>query len=365
LTLPLIKPGGWAPNSKLTSDEINAFQANLIKAIDGVNGGTVTLLAALILAGSDVRIANILRVLTGAQLIVDSGGTLSIPVGAIQSLAGALNVLSGGAINIQGGADINVAATGEVNLATGATLKVDGILTVPGGGQVHLTGQTTLHGGADLDLVDTSAIHLATGTAINANSGSNVNINGTAQLNVASTAIAEIATADRLTIAAAPFSFRLSGTPLFAATGWAATSEGNWDMVADGGQLLTFALPLHVGDTLQTLTMRLAGAGMGNGGHVGIPTDRPEIQFFRKDVNGVIPTPTTQIDGSANVAAYDAAHDVTLSFGPGLLIGNTQTYYVRIRAEGPTGSLANRTRVYAITGTGLGRSFRGSNEIYT
>jgi hypothetical protein len=39
-------------------------------------------------------------------------------------------------------------------------------------------------------------------------------------------------------------------------------------------------------------------------------------------------------------------------------------HYVRVLAEGPTGGVANKTRLCSIDGTLLARSYRGTTEIY-
>lgn len=367
MTFPLIKPGGWAPNAPLTSDEINAFQANLVKALDGVNGGTFTLLAALIFAGADVRIAAILRILSGGQLVVDSGGNLTISAGAIQALAGALNVASGGAINVANGGDINVAAGGAINLATGATQVVDGIVSVPAGGAIHSSGQHTLHDSADINLEDSSRINLATGTELNANNGSLVKLNGTAVMTVASTALVTAALPERLNIDSAPFTARLSMIPYKADAGWVSDYDGRWTWTAAEGEAAMFSFPLRPGDSLLTVVVRIHGNATGGGSHGGSPpTEKPLVEVYRKDENGVSTLVGSQIDSVATGGAYDAAHDITVSFGPGHTPVTNNIYFVKVTAEGSPGTpgVPASTKVLSMKFTGLARSYRGTNEVY-
>ena len=86
MTITDPKSGGWVANEKLTSPQMNLVRAGLLKALDGVDGGTYSLSTDLIFGGAgDVQIDNVLRILTGASLIVDVGG------GAIFDGAAAFN----------------------------------------------------------------------------------------------------------------------------------------------------------------------------------------------------------------------------------------------------------------------------------
>ena len=364
MTLPLVKPAGWDDEDLLTSDEMNLLQALLVRALDGQDGGTYELDDDLIFDGAGaVVIANDLQVQSGATATI--AGTMDVTGTLDVESTGALNVRTGGELNVKTGAVVTYESGSQEVIASGASSHVSGDLDVENGGDL------TLKNGADQIVASGGEIAVQAGGLLNIAGDANIQSGGEqtvlsgGQLTVAAGGIIQMATPDLLTINASGFSFRLGGTAVFAATGWSSTSEGNWDMTADSGQLLTLALPLHVGDSLTSVSMRLSGSGMGNGGHASIAgMDMPEIQVIRKDVNGNVVVAGTQVDTSANAAAYDAAHTVTLSLGPGLSIGLNETYYVRLRAEGPTNSIANRTRVYMITGTGLARSYRGSNEIY-
>lgn len=76
MTLTAAKVGGWSIGEILTSDQVDHMDAEIVKAVDGTDGGTYNPSANLIFGGAgEVRINNVLRILTGADFIVDSGGT--------------------------------------------------------------------------------------------------------------------------------------------------------------------------------------------------------------------------------------------------------------------------------------------------
>lgn len=78
MTLTAAKVGGWAIGEILTSDQMDFLQAELLKALDGVGGGSYTLGANLTLAGAgELRLDNVLRVRTGADLFVDAGAAFA------------------------------------------------------------------------------------------------------------------------------------------------------------------------------------------------------------------------------------------------------------------------------------------------
>lgn len=69
MTLTAAKVGGWAFGDLLTSDEVDHLQAELLKAIDAVNGGTYTLSAPLIFNGT---------VEFNDDLVINASGELTI-----------------------------------------------------------------------------------------------------------------------------------------------------------------------------------------------------------------------------------------------------------------------------------------------
>lgn len=65
--------GGWALNEVLTSAQMNAIRTELLKCIDGANGGTYALNDPLVFDGDEVRFDAVLRMRTGSDLFIDAG----------------------------------------------------------------------------------------------------------------------------------------------------------------------------------------------------------------------------------------------------------------------------------------------------
>lgn len=112
MTLTAAKPGGWAFDEILTETQMNHLQAELLKAIDGVNGGAYTLGSALTFAGAAVNFDADVHVRNGGNLIVDSGGDLFIQVGGRQFVRGELEVETGGLLSVESGGDLNIEPNG-------------------------------------------------------------------------------------------------------------------------------------------------------------------------------------------------------------------------------------------------------------
>jgi hypothetical protein len=70
MTLADPKVGGWIDHEILTHDQVNAIRTELLKAIDGVGGGTYTLAAPLILNGT-VEINDDLVIEASGELTID------------------------------------------------------------------------------------------------------------------------------------------------------------------------------------------------------------------------------------------------------------------------------------------------------
>jgi hypothetical protein len=118
----------------------------------------------------------------------------------------------------------------------------------------------------------------------------------------------------------------------------------------------TLYLPLNNiidGSTLTSVTVTLAGASYsGAAGHGGsLPATMPTLKLYRQD-QGSPPAQTqiggTTTDSSANAAAYDAAHSVTIS-GLSEAVVQTKQYYLLLTGEASTNSVANTTGVLAIS----------------
>lgn len=104
MTLSDPKTGGWSTSELLTSGQCNAIRTELLKAVDGVGGGTYTLSAPLIFLGDNVR-------LDSDDIDIVAGGVLS--------------VLSGGKAEVESGGEFDVLSGGQVTYRAGATMVVE------------------------------------------------------------------------------------------------------------------------------------------------------------------------------------------------------------------------------------------------
>lgn len=117
MTLSDPKPGGWTDEEVLEHEHMNNIRTELLKAIDGAGGGTYTLSTDLEFAGSgEVQISNVLRVLTGADLFVDSGAVLQVDGSGWEFNAA-------GAFNAQVDLSGNVDFFADVDVRAGATMR--------------------------------------------------------------------------------------------------------------------------------------------------------------------------------------------------------------------------------------------------
>lgn len=75
--------------------------------------------------------------------------------------------------------------------------------------------------------------------------------------------------------------------------------------------------------------------------HVTLPQYKPEIKFLRYSLTGSVTVVGTETDAPANVAAYNAPHDIVLDLGSGTeeVIDRENNYYVlNFTAEDGTNS---------------------------
>jgi hypothetical protein len=75
VTISIIKVGGWAHEDILEASEMNDFQDELIKAIDGVDGGSYDPSSHITFGGAtgEIRFDYRLRLRSGGELLTDSG----------------------------------------------------------------------------------------------------------------------------------------------------------------------------------------------------------------------------------------------------------------------------------------------------
>jgi hypothetical protein len=149
VTLTAAKVGGWSIGELLTSDQVDHLQAQILKAVDGIDGGTYTLSAALIIAGDTVRIDEELYINAGAELISDGpvhfrpGAPLLVSDGFQFDDVGEFN----GTVGFSTGGIVNFAAGNTVVISELGDLTVDSdshIMRLPmTAGVPHFTGGTS------------------------------------------------------------------------------------------------------------------------------------------------------------------------------------------------------------------------------
>lgn len=362
MTLAVINPGGWAPEEVLTSDQMNALQSELIKALDGIGGGSYTLTAPLIIGGSEVRFSTVLRLLAGGFFNVDAGGEISV--------TGVIDIEDGGQIDVKDGGRIDVRSGAGLHLDAGAECDIDT--------DVDLAATKTLFLHGTIDVLGTGS-----GGAIIARNGSTITLDGTvnmtfnSELNLAlgadivcaNGAQVQVYDSEDLLINNSSFAFRLTLTPVYiSSTGGvpdffasAGFSTPKWVQHASGG-LIVFALPLKPGDQLTTLRVNLTGK-VGAVGHVGAPTGLPHVTLYSADINGDQTFIADADDPVATLPAYNSPHGITLSGGLLPFLVTDHALYIVVRGE-QTGFEADKTAVLSIDGTGVARGFRGPLEFY-
>ena len=285
MTIADPKAGGWSLGELLTNGQMDAIRSGLLKAIDGVDGGTYSLSAPLIFQGDDVRLdSDDIDIVSGGELSILSGGLLSVEMG------GAAQCESGGQWNVLSGGDIDVA----------------------NGGTISLSG----------------AIEMATGSQIHTNTGGTITIGNINNLVV-----------DGLTVLE-----QWDGVPLFVESGWGGVVASSGAFVqTDVSTAHRLWLPLHLraGDVLTQCRVRLDGGfGAGHGGGFP-PATMPTAEVIRRNAETGVGTsiagPTS--DSSASAGAYDVPHDLTLGSISETSTG--QPYAVIIRGEAGANAIAN------------------------
>jgi hypothetical protein len=363
MTLAVINPGGWDPEEVLTSDQMNALQAEMVKAIDGVGGGSYTLTADLVMNGGGEWVLSVKVNILG-DLVIESGAFLqvlgTIQLSGVETLTGVINVTGpGGTINVQEDGFIRVKSDGAIDIESGAALGISGIASVFGQLDIKTGGRIDVEGTGHIDLADTSKINLATGTKIVGATGSEVRMFHAEELTIAS-------------LSTTPFRLMLTPVTISSSGGvpdWKPFVEGvpTWLMhEVTGSRSIVFALPLRTGDVLVSLRMTLQGQA-GVSGHAAVPANRPRLQLCSLDTAGTLTVVQEVTDPvSTPVAAYNASHSNTVLSG-GLLpytVG-TNLLFVRVISESGVGTAeADKTLLTAIDGDVIAKTYRGTFEFY-
>lgn len=366
MTLELIKPAGWDPEDVLTSDEMNAFQEELVKAIDGVDGGEYAIAIGLVLNGPGQLVLNLQTNVT-TELVIETGAFLQLVgtllMSGVQTVTGDINVAgpggeinlqssgrldvqSGGIVRVESGGDIDVESGGEVNVKSGGRVDVEsgGIVHVLSGGDLDLDG--------DLDVGSTGRINLLGSSKILGSFNSEIQVFDADDLTINNSSVGF-----RVALTAAHVEETTPGDP-----SWSSEATGTWLMKNADGLFICFPLLLRPGDVITSLRMTLdGGAGAGHGGTN--PTDMPQLQLVRVSTSGVLTVVQTTTDPVTG-ASYNSVHSVTMSGGALPYTVTSDVHLVRVRAEGPTGGVAFSTRLCSIDGTLTAKGFRGATEVY-
>lgn len=296
MTLTDPKPGGWANEETLTSDQMDDIVAELIKAVDGVNGGTYALQSDLVFEGpAAVHFA-------GDVEVEDTG---SIFFSALSSLT------FQGTVTFGGTSTVNYNSGSDTTFLSGALLDIES--------GVALT--------AALDTG--SSVAFETGSDLTLEAGVNFLVQELADLDVDDDTISYqiVLSAADIEESSNEHTWSLSD----------ANGPGLWvqQLVAPAsGAQIHFPLRIPAGDTINRFSVVLNG-GVG-GGHAVLPT-LPEFTLVEVNSGGASDIATAQ-ENSANLAAYEVAHafqvDNTSTSGalPYTVLGGRH-YYLRVNGE--------------------------------
>lgn len=350
----------------------NGLATELVKAVDGVNGGTYTLGSVLRFEGADVQIAADLEVVSGGEINVQSGGLINI--------TGDIQVKSGGDVNVESGGDIHLVSGAGLELDPGAVLLVEGDIDVASGGDINLAS------GAEINVNSGGAVVLGSGGAVTVGGGGTIDVSG--DVNIASGGDLNVASGGDIVVAAGGLvtiedqndllinsdavNARLSLTPT-----WIEVATGpTWDRTASspGGALIQtqvdataqyiamFPVVLPPGDDILAVTTVLHGTIGSAGAHADLPGLMPQIALVSVDAAGTQTTIDTVTDSSASVGAYDANHSVVLALGAPETVSGSNAYYVLVLGEAGSDSQANSLGIRSITVSAVARSFRGTGS---
>ena len=279
----------------------DAVGDQIVKAVDGVGGGTYTLGSALRFQGADVEINAGLEILA----------------------AGELNVQSGGLINVLDGGILTVAENGILMVDANGDLQVDGNFLLGGAG-----------------VIDSAA-------ALRSNATECLTINGPTD-------------AFRCTLGSAVVQHSGGAptwTPETRGRGWRQADVA-------GGFEVAFPITLPVGEDIVSITVAVNG-GVGAGhASLPAGTDRLRVLLVRTDTAGVATVLAERYDQSASVGVYDADHAVVLASGSldggslPITTNDLHTYWICIEGEHGANAVANTTVVQAVVGVNVARLYR-------
>lgn len=391
MSLTAANPGGWSLNEVLTSAQMTHLQNELLKAIDGVNGGTYTLASPLEFAGADVRIAADLEVISGGEINIQNGGALNVLAGGVIDFSGDLHISSGGELVVESGGLLTLQNGSDMAVDGTALITLDGTLLVDAGGSIEVNGSGAINLNVGSDMTVTSAditvngggqIILAGGSLIVSTgfvqcNGGDINMTAGSFINAGAGAGVNLEDAEDLTINGSNETFRLTLVPVLN------DPLGPWERTTPGSGLLGwyqfdvaavrriwFAIPVPPGDDLVDVFVRVDGDAMGVGPHAALPATMPQIDLFTVDINGQLSAAlATKVDPSGSAAVYDGVHNIILQNGS-LTSGTmprtaTQSpFYVRVSGEFGANSQLGLT-ILSITGNVTARSYRNDEAVWS
>jgi hypothetical protein len=375
MALTAANPGGWSLNEVLTSAQMTHLQNELLKAIDGVNGGTYTLASPLTFQGSDVRIAADLEVISGGEINIQSGGALNVLAGGILDFSGDLHISSGGElivesgglVTFENGSDMFVDGTAVIDLEGSLAVNSGGSIDVTSGGDINVTSaDVTINGGGQILLNGGGLLIGATGF-IQANGG-DITLGSGSFLNAGAGAGVNVEDAEDITINDSPEGFRTTLVPLGNVGGsWVPrmTSELVWEQVAAGLDRIAFPLAIRPGDDLIDVFVSLNGEN----GHAALPATMPEVRLVRAALDGTLTTLAVKVDPSASTGVYEAPHYVVLQTGSldsGAMprLATDEPLYIVVTGEAGADAIGG-LEIGSITGNITARSYRGDLAIYS
>jgi len=116
---------------------------------------------------------------------------------------------------------------------------------------------------------------------------------------------------------------------------WRTASNGWMNRDTAGADAIMIPLPPMLGASISSVTMYLDGDAGGAGPHGGLPGTMPTISLYQiaADAALMLSLVGTATDNSANVAAYEALHEVTYSPGAAQVFSHIKQYAVTITGE--------------------------------
>lgn len=287
MTLADPKVGGWASHDILHSSEMNAVRTELLKAIDGVGGGTYNLTGPLVIDGDAFQVDDELIVSAGADLNVDGDVTLR----------------TGSTLTLDAGSAWQIDSNGEFN----ANVLINDDLRCNDGGSTHF-----------------SIAHA-----------------------VLFFSLAELGVNDVSVTMLVPQQFAEPQWDVSnVQAGWVIETDG-WLALENDALSLYYALPIMAGDTIDAVVLRVVGANALP--HGADPANKMRYQIREGTSDGVLSTLIADVVDPTTGATYDAAHTVrldgTTTGGALPIVALSRPYWLLITSETGANSSPQQSKV--------------------